>query len=553
MLILLYRDLLKRVIILRKTTLNILIVFTITISSWSSRTQSEIQYTDKTVIGLQFKPLVQYLDNIVNSDYLEEALIGASVVNVKTGHVVFSHNGDQLINPASVTKMFTTASALSLLHPDFRFKTEVYTRKQPKDGVADALYIKGHGDPFLVNERLSYLASEIRSLGIKRINGPLVLDDSYFDHTSEGPGWDQDNSSRPYQAPMGALSLNFNSIAALIFPGATPGKPARVELFPDSEYFQLENSVRTSRRSSRILLESEEYGNKTRVKIRGRISIHNPGSRRHCRVFHPVWYTGHSIRKAFMHAGIRMRRTVRQGIVPNNAELLYTLRSPSLGELVRKVNKRSQNFMAEQLFKTIGAELISPPGSWWKGQRVINAFLEEEVGLLPGSYILHNGSGLNDVNRVTANQVTKLLLYMWKRFDVRPDFLASLAVAGADGTVLGRFTNPAVKRTMRLKTGSLENVRALAGYINTQGDQVFAFSFLVSNYTSEGYQVSHLIDRFASAVSRADGSLQVVEEIEVLPLDNEEKSVLIAPVGPPEGTEEAEIIKGERLESKGGH
>jgi len=408
------------------------------------------------------------------------------------------------------------------------------------------LYLKGYADPFLVNQRLTYLASELKSLGIEKIEGPLILDDSYFDNRGEGPGWSQDSSSRPYQAPMGALSLNFNSVAVLLFPGGAPGRDARLELVPDSPHFKLKNKVTTGNDGTRISIDVDGWGHKTRVMVRGRVSENHAGSRHHCRVVYPTWYTGHSFREALDQAGIKIRRSVRRGLVPSWAELIYTLRSPALGELVRKVNKRSQNFMAEQLYKTLGAEFLGVPGSWWKGQQVIGAFLEEEVGIPRGSYVLHNGSGLNDVNRVSVSHVVSLLKYMWGRFDVRPDFLASLAVAGADGTVWGRFTHPTVARSMRLKTGSLKNVRALAGYAHSRGNEVFAFAFLVSNYSCRGYQVNRLIDRFASALARADRNLQVEQEIEILPVTVPDISP-IAPAEPTEGTEESEIPFGEVL------
>jgi D-alanyl-D-alanine carboxypeptidase/D-alanyl-D-alanine-endopeptidase (penicillin-binding protein 4) len=497
------------------------------------------------VVGLQYKPLSEYLQAVVSDPILEGALIGARVDDLQSGKTLFVHNPDQLINPASVTKMFTTAAALALLNPDFRFKTEVYARRKPENGVVRGpLYLKGYGDPYLVNERMTYMADEIKALGIEKVEGPLILDDSYFDERTEGPGWSQDDSSRPYQAPMGALSLNFNSVAVLLFPGEGEGKTARVELVPDSDHFRLMNKVDTTARGTRISLDVDRYGRKTRVTVRGHVSANHPGSRHHCRVSSPTWYTGHSFHKALTRSGIRLRRSIRRGTTPSWADLIYTLRSPALGELVRKVNKRSQNFMAEQLYKALGAEFMGPPGSWWKGQQVLNAFFEEEVGIPSGSYVLHNGSGLNDVNRVSVSHVTRLLSYMWTRFDIRPDFLSSLAVAGADGTVWGRFTHPTVARTMRLKTGSLSGVRALAGYIHSRGRQTFAFAMLVSNYSCRGYQVNRLIDRFASALARADRNLQVEEEVEVLPI-MERPIALIAPEGPPEGNEEADIPIGE--------
>ena len=501
---------------------------------------------DQTVIGLQYRPLAEILNAVVSDPNLEGARVGVRVDDVQTGRTIFAHNPDWLINPASVTKVFTTAAALCLLHPDYRFKTEVYMRKRPDNGVvAGPLYIKGYGDPFLVNERITYLVNELKTFGLEKIDGPLIMDDSFFDAQGQGPGWSQDDTSRPYQAPMGALSLNFNSVTVMLFAGEKVGKPARVELNPDSDHFRLVNRVVTSHKRTWIKIDVDRIGKRTRVLVRGRVNVHHPGSRHHCRVTQPTWYVGHSIRNALKRAGIRARRHIRRGSVPARADLYYTLRSPALGELVRKVNKLSQNFMAEQLLKTLGAEFMGEPGSWYKGQQVMNAFLEEEVGIPSGTYILHNGSGLNDVNRITVSQVVKLLHYMWGRFDVRPDFLASLAVAGADGTVNGRFAHPTLARTMRLKTGSLENVRALSGYIHSRGKQVFAFAFLVSDYQCRGYQVSRLIDRFASALARADRNLQVVDEVEVEPVEPRADPALITPTGPPQGPEEADIPRGE--------
>ncbi len=514
--------------------------------TWFGLTPAGVMAEEPTVVGLQFKPLSEILSAVVSDPNLSGARVGVRVDEVETGRTLFAHNPDWLINPASVSKVFTTAAALCLLHPDYRFKTEIYMRKRPDNGVvAGPLYLKGYGDPFLVNERVTYLVNELKTFGLEKIDGPLILDDSFFDDRGEGPGWSQDDSSRPYQAPMGALSLNFNSVTVMLFAGEGVGKPARVELHPDSDHFHLVNRVTTSHRRTWIKIDVDRRGRRTRVLVRGRVNLHHPGSRHHCRVTLPTWYVGHSFQKALKTAGIRIRRSVRRGTVPSHADLYYTLRSPALGELVRKVNKLSQNFMAEQLFKTLGAEFLGEPGSWHKGQQVMNAFLEEEVGIPPGTYIIHNGSGLNDVNRVSVSQVVKLLHYMWGRFDVRPDFLASLAVAGADGTVNGRFAHPTLARTMRLKTGSLENVRALSGYIHSRGKQVFAFAFLVSDYQCRGYQVSRLIDRFASALARADRNLQVVDEVEVEPIEPGYDPSLITPTGPPQGPEEADIPRGE--------
>ncbi|MBW2703117.1 MAG: D-alanyl-D-alanine carboxypeptidase/D-alanyl-D-alanine-endopeptidase [Deltaproteobacteria bacterium] len=504
------------------------------------------------LLAIEYVPLTQVLKQALTNPALAGALVGAKVLSLTSGRTLFAHNPDQLINPASVTKMYTTAAALSLLHPSHRFKTEIYTLKEPKRGVVKGpLYIKGYGDPFLVNERLTYLAEELSAMGIKKIDGPIILDDTSFDEENEGPGWAQDNSSRPYQAPMGALSLNFNSVAVRIFPGEKIGAPAVVEPLPESNHFKVENKVITGRRTRGLRGETSGLGRKTRIKLRGQIALNHPGLRYHLRVHQPTWYTGESFRMALKRAGIKVRKYIRRGKVPSYADLLYTLRSPALGELVRKVNKRSQNFMAEQLLKALGAAYYGEPASWTKGQKVMVRFLDEEVGIKPGTYVLHNGSGLNDVNRVTANQTCALLKTMWSRFDVRPDFLSSLAVAGSDGTVRRRFGQPGLQRTMRLKTGSLSGTRALAGYVHTRGNETFVFAITVARYKGKSYEINRVLDRFASALARSNADHQVLRETEVEPvpgpleISTSDEAPFIVPEDATEGNEETDIPMGE--------
>jgi D-alanyl-D-alanine carboxypeptidase/D-alanyl-D-alanine-endopeptidase (penicillin-binding protein 4) len=514
--------------ILKGVVLNILIwIFLWVLGSNALATQATLlkkvasleSSSAQPVSALQYRPLVSLLESIVQDPLIADALVGANVESLSTGQNIFSHQPDQLINPASVTKVFTTAAGLALLHPDYTYKTEFFSTRSPRRGVIHgSLYVKGYGDPFLVNERLSLLVHELRLMGIRKIEGPIVIDDSYFDQISTGPGWAQDDSPRSYSAPMNACSLNFNSATLHILPGPTIGSKAILQIDPPSDHFRLKNNVRTGRYSTRIRLTVEDDVNRTRLSARGRVSLYHPGSRQYFKVTSPTWYFARSLRHALKKAGIQVRRTIKMGRVPRLAVKIFTFRSPPLGELTRKINKISQNFMAEQLFKTLGAEFFGPPASWYKGQRVMRAFLKEEVGIAPASYVLHNGSGLNDVNRITAAQAVSVLGYMWNRFDVGPDFISSLAVAGADGTVYRRFRHPSLARTMRLKTGSLERVRTLSGYVHSQGSEVFAFCLLISRYTCSSSEVIQLINRFAAALSRADADHMIAEQIEIAPV-----------------------------------
>jgi D-alanyl-D-alanine carboxypeptidase/D-alanyl-D-alanine-endopeptidase (penicillin-binding protein 4) len=455
------------------------------------------------------RSLVDELQAVLTDPRLQGALISARVDSLTNDQTIFAYQPDTLVNPASVSKIFTTAAALRLLHPDYRFKTEVYLANKPINGEAQGpIYLKGYGDPFLVTEKLLLLTMELRALGLKRIQGPLIVDDGFFDAVEQGPGFGQDNSSHAYMASTGAVSLNFNTVSIVAFPREKPGAPARVVLFPGSEYLTLVNKVTTLARSTRLRAQVESVAGRSQITVTGWINPAEEATRDSCRILHPTLYTGYTFRELLKQQGVHVAGPVQRGSVPVGAEPYYVLLSEGLGELARTVNKQSQNFMAEQLWKTLGAEFFSPPGSWWKGQQVMSSFLEE-IGIPTGSYVLHNGSGLNDTNRVTSSQVVVLLRYMWNRYDVQPDFLASLAVAGADGTVAGRFMHPLLIRSMRLKTGSLWNTRTLAGYIFSRGKEVFAFSLLIARFNCSSTDIRELIDRFATALALADANRQV--------------------------------------------
>jgi len=467
---------------------------------------------------VELERLPDRLQRILDDPLLQDARLSALVVDVDSGRLVFARHPDSLANPASVSKIFTTAAALCLLHPDYRFRTALFTTGELTAGQLRApLYLKGYADPFLVDERLQALVLELRALGLEKLAAPVVVDDSFFDGERFGPGWEQEQGADAYLAPVGALGVDFNSVRLLVFPGPRSGALARVEFIPHTAYLLPATRVVTSPRRSRISVDVERAGRRDRVRIRGRISRRSPGWQDRFLVTQPARHAGEVLCWALRRAGVSGRCRVRRGRAPAHAHLLLDTWSPALSELIRKVNKYSQNFMAETLFKTLGAEMLSPPGSWSKGQRVMEAFLEEQLGIPPGSYVLHNGSGLNDVNRVSARQVVALLRHMWARFDVRADFVSSLAVAGADGTVDGRFEHPALSRTLRVKTGGLHNVRALAGYAANRTGQVYAFALLVNNYSCRGGQVNRVIDRFASALASSDADLRIMRTLDMAP------------------------------------
>jgi D-alanyl-D-alanine carboxypeptidase/D-alanyl-D-alanine-endopeptidase (penicillin-binding protein 4) len=436
------------------------------------------------------------------------ALAGARAGILATtldGKVVFARDPDVLLNPASNVKLFTSAAALARLGAEFRFATELYLDPAASRGAPRTLYVRGKGDPTLVTERLWAIAAEIEHLGVGRV-GDVVLDDSYFDGEREGPGFDQERGDRSYLAPTGALSLNFNSVAIHVAPGDRKGAPARVELEPDSGFFEVVNRVVTAgpRAARRLVPSSEPHGARQRIVVTGRLPLGGRPQVVWRKIDDPPAYFGHTLKRLLELRGVKVTGRIRTGTVPSGARLVYVAESDSLGEVVRRLNKTSNNFTAEQILKTLGAEAKGAPGTWAKGVGAVEDFLAE-VGIARGSYVMQNGSGLNDTNRFSARQTVTLLRAMRARSTIWPEYLTSLPVAGRDGTIRWRMDGTEAAGRVRAKTGTLEGVTSLSGYVETASGETIAFAILVNDIPGRSARVVRAVDALASALAASGG------------------------------------------------
>ncbi len=447
------------------------------------------------------------LQELVRSGPLAFSHAGVEVMSLSDGHILFASHAHELLNPASDTKLFTSAAALSRLGPDYRWTTEVFLDASLDHGVERGnLTLRGKGDPSLVSERLWEIAAELWHQGLRQVKGDVVLDDSFFDQATQGPGWDQEDTDRAYLAPISALASNWGSFAIYVSPGERPGQKARVEIEPMSPYFKIEASVTTSGRGSRRIRTSG-YASRDgyHVKVSGRIPADSPTAAFWRRVGDPTRYTGETFKAILAQRGIKVNGRVRRGSVSPSARLFYASESDSLDVILKRLNKHSSNFVAEMLVKTLGAELRGVPGSWPNGIDAVEDFLAQDVGIPRGSYVMRNGSGLNDVNRFSADQVVRVLAYMYARLTLSPEYLSSLPIAGKDGTIRFRMEDTPAAGRVRAKTGTLEDVSALSGYVESVGGRRYAFSLLVNDYPSSLRQATAAEDAFAVALASVGG------------------------------------------------
>jgi D-alanyl-D-alanine carboxypeptidase/D-alanyl-D-alanine-endopeptidase (penicillin-binding protein 4) len=453
------------------------------------------------------KDVAQAIQSILETSALSGTRTGIFVADVVTGEPVFARDADVLLNPASNVKLVTSAAALARLGPGYRFATEFLVEGGgPGSPTVKALHVRGKGDPTLVSERLWAIAGELAHQGLRRV-GDLVLDESWFDAERTGPGYDQEDGDRSYLAPTGALSLDWNTVAIHVAPGDRRGARARVELEPASEFLVLENRATTgSRRVSRSLeVASVAAGGRQRVTVGGRVPLGGRTQVVRRKVDEPALHLGHVLKRYLALRGVTVTGKVRLGTVPRGARLVHVAQSEPLADVVRRLNKTSNNFVAEQIVKALGAEVKGAPGSWAKGIAAAEEVLAE-LGVPRGAYVMKNGSGLNDTNRFSARQLVTVLRAMWGRFPLAPEYVASLPVAARDGTIRLRMKESAAAGRLRAKTGTLQGVTGLSGYVETAAGGMLAFAVIVNDHLGRASGAVRAVDAIGAALAASGGT-----------------------------------------------
>ncbi len=408
--------------------------------------------------------------------------------------VILAINENQLLKPASNIKLVTTLAALKLLGLNFRFKTKIYRDGPIRKGVLQGnLIIKGFGDPFLVSEQLWFLTNELKRKGFRKVEGDLIIDESYFDEKL----WVHEGSNhirqRAYDAPLGAVSINFNTTTVYVSPAATKGQKPRVTIDPDNDYIRVINKGKTGgeKNTLQVLRVPGRFGDT--IVVSGMIPWGATEKRFYRNISYPGRYAARMFRRFFKEQGITIRGRDRFEPIREGSQELFVYESKPLRNIVSDLNRISNNFIAEQMLKTMAAVLKGPPGSTDKGVEVLKEFLKE-LGIA-GNFEIVNGSGLSEKNLMTASQFIEVLKYGYRHFDLFPEYVGSMAIAGMDGTVEKRLQNTIAEAKVRAKTGSLENVSALSGYLNTVERGTLAFSIIMNDTKNRNILMQHIQDQ----------------------------------------------------------
>jgi serine-type D-Ala-D-Ala carboxypeptidase/endopeptidase (penicillin-binding protein 4) len=433
------------------------------------------------------------MDDIFNDPNFSNANWGVLIQSLETGEYFYKRNENKLFMPASNLKLFTSAAGLVLLGDDYKFTTDIFMRGR-MDGstLIGDLVVQGRGDPtlsgrFYKNDVLKVFnnwADSLSELGIDEITGNIIGDDNEFDDLGLGAGWQWDYESDWYAAQSSALSFNDNCIDLIVTSDKQTGQ-AKIDINPNTKYAVIVNKVAVVKNDSVTSIDVYRERGTNVITVFGTIRK-SDSLKTFVTVNNPTQYTMVVLKEVLESKGIIVGGfpmdidDLSSPIENYELSKLFTHYSPNLREIVKVINKNSQNLFAEQLMKTVGLE-IENFGSIENGLSACNSVFQE-MGINPENMIMVDGSGLSRLNLVTPKQIVSLLNFMYQHKYYLP-FYNSLPIAGVEGSLANRMKGTKAENNVRAKTGYIGSARSLSGYLNTGDNEPIAFSMIVNNFT----------------------------------------------------------------------
>jgi len=435
--------------------------------------------------------LPKSLTDLLKKYKVSEDNISIYIRDLNAASPILEHNADKLRKPASTMKIVTTYAALKELGPNYSWRTEVWLRGKLKNGILDGdLILKGFGDPFLVYENYWKLIKTLRVKGLREIHGDVIIDNSYFDLPAHDPAAFDNKPFRIYNVQASPLMFNFQATRFLFRPvlkeqelkkqkkkskkkrKASPGK-VEVVPYPKINDFGFVNQLKLTNGRCR----KSHYRPKFKKDKKGKLIIKGNYSAK-CKqqfilraVSNPEQHAFNAFRDFWLDLNGVLKGGLKKGRVSTGDEHFHVYSSPTLGEQIRLINKWSNNVMTKQLLLTLGAKKFGAPGTFEKGRKaVLQSLTVSDINT--SGIRLDNGSGLSRFSQISAKQMGKLLETAY-RDAYMPEFMASLSLPGVDGTLVNRFRKDDLRGRSHLKTGTLDFVTAIAGFmLNRKGKRL---------------------------------------------------------------------------------
>lgn len=398
---------------------------------------------------------------------------------------IFGVNDEKVAIPASLSKIATASATLKTFPPGFQFNTLLVSNGVVNSGTLQgSLYLKGGGDPSFTSEKMWFLVNEFIRNDIKTIQGDLVVDDSLFDSERYDEDRDSVRVDRAYDAPIGAMSFNWNSVNVYVRPGKEVGAPAVVKIDPINSYIELSSTAKTGKAGSEktIAVSRTSTAKGDKIAVSGNLAANSDEIVIYKSITKPELWSAYNLLDFLKQRGISVTGDVKVGTAPSSARVLAKAPSYPIGQIVTDMMKFSNNYVAEMLTKNMGSYESGGQGTMKKGVEHIRRWIEKLSGVKE-DYKFVNPSGLTNENRMSAAAIGGILESLRNDFRVFPEFLSSYPIAGIDGTLKRRLAGTKAEGLIRAKTGLLKQagVIGLAGYAQKPGGHGYTFVFLLNS------------------------------------------------------------------------
>ena len=454
-----------------------------------------------------FNVMMNKIDALVNDEAFAHAHWGVMIKSLDSDEVWYEHNQDRLFMPASNNKIPSTAAALKVLGPDFRFETHVLTNGEQKGSTLNGdIVVWSNGDPTMYEKYVGHSkaifeawADSLKTMGIKRITGDIIGDDDAFDDVHIGEGWAWDYLSIWYAAQFGALQFNENYVDVKIVPPTT--LDGEVVLIPNikSSYFNLIADFDIVNEGyNRIYLNRDFYSND--IIFSGQLVAGSDTTERTPTIDNPTKFYVHVLKETLEENGISVEGDpvdcddidgwVHAPHDSGYRELTHYYSVP-LSEVARRLMKRSQNMYAETMPRVL-SWYETGLGSIETGRKIMDSVFVE-FGIEPGTWVYADGSGLTRYDYISPQILVKILEGMFHS-DLKDVWVNSLPIAGVDGTLKKRMIGTAAEQKVYAKTGTISNVRGLSGYTTTGAGENIVFSFLVNGHLLSSAETERITD-----------------------------------------------------------
>lgn len=443
--------------------------------------------------------LIQHYDSNIN--------IGIVAQSLTTGKIIYQNNANRLFMPASVLKVFPAIASLVFLGPNYVFQTKLLAKDVAvTDGVLSGdLYFYFDADPSLTKQDINNLVETLAQFGIQTINGNIYIDDTVFDQEVSAPGWMWDERNFCYAAPTSAIIIGKNCLPLQLTASQIANEPVLLKYDEYKKFISIDNQV-ISRQSNDTSCLLSLHATQNNTYFLTGCMVPNTEQRLLIAVRNTRLYARDILNEQLRLRNIKLEGEVKFDRIPIDVRL-YTLgehKSEPLYILLKTMMKKSDNLIADTIYKKLGYEFFHKTATWQNSEKAIAAILSPKTGIIFKKMRMVDGSGLSRYNLVTPLQLVAALRYAYSDKNINQTFIDSLSMVGIDGTLQHRMPN--LRGRVYAKTGNMEGISSLVGYIKTKNQDIIAFAITINSFINNHKKYRQLQDKICSLLADMDKS-----------------------------------------------